>query len=162
MICTPIRIWKAGAAFNGWRNGLLKEFVSSVGLLVGLLVAATCYSSFGEYLAVEGSETNMFTGQCHAFFEGDAQLVEGLHEFRVNLLVPLLTLLAGGVGVVRYGLIVDGRQVDVRPVGLLQGEPVAVGLEAEVEEPFGLALLGRDEAVSTFFSIICIIIFQVI
>lgn len=61
MIDIFIIVLVAWAAFNGWRNGLLKEFVSSVGLLVGLLVAATCYSSFGEYLAVEGSETNMFT-----------------------------------------------------------------------------------------------------
>lgn len=55
------------AAYNGWRAGFLKEVVSAVGFLVGLLVAATCYTSFGEYLAVNGSETNMFTSLM-AFF----------------------------------------------------------------------------------------------
>lgn len=38
-----------------------------VGTLVGLLVAATCYSTFGQYLAVNGSETNMVTSVI-AFF----------------------------------------------------------------------------------------------
>lgn len=49
------------AIYNGWRAGLLKEVISTVGFLVGLLVAATCYSTFGEYLTVEGTETNMVT-----------------------------------------------------------------------------------------------------
>ena len=49
------------ALFSGWRAGFLKEITSSLGILVGLLVAATCYSAFGEYLAVNGSETNMVT-----------------------------------------------------------------------------------------------------
>ena len=59
-----LMIW---AAFNGWRNGFIKEVVSSVGFLAGLLIAATCYSTFGEYLAVTGTETNMFTSVV-AFF----------------------------------------------------------------------------------------------
>lgn len=49
------------AAWRGWKAGFLKEIVSSVGFLVGLFVAATCYSTFGNYLAVDGSETNMVT-----------------------------------------------------------------------------------------------------
>lgn len=49
------------AAWRGWQAGLLKEVVSTVGFLVGLFVAATCYKAFGEYLAVNGSETNMVT-----------------------------------------------------------------------------------------------------
>jgi len=49
------------AAWRGWQAGFLKEVVSTVGFLVGLFVAATCYSSFGEYLAVNGSETNIAT-----------------------------------------------------------------------------------------------------
>jgi len=49
------------AAWRGWQAGFLKEVVSTVGFLVGLFVAATCYSTFGEYLAVDGSETNMVT-----------------------------------------------------------------------------------------------------
>ena len=59
-----LMIW---AAFNGWRNGFIKEVVSSVGFLAGLLIATTCYSTFGEYLAVTGTESNMFTSVV-AFF----------------------------------------------------------------------------------------------
>lgn len=55
------------AAFSGWRAGFVKEVISAVGFLVGLCVAATCYDSFGEYLAVDGSESNMFTSVL-AFF----------------------------------------------------------------------------------------------
>lgn len=47
------------AAVTGWRNGFLKELVSSVGFLIGLVIAAICYSHFGEYLAIVGSETNL-------------------------------------------------------------------------------------------------------
>ncbi len=49
------------ALFSGWRAGFIKEVVSTLGALVGLLVAATCYGAFGKYLAVNGSETNMVT-----------------------------------------------------------------------------------------------------
>lgn len=56
-ICAVL-LW---AFYNGWRQGLLRELVSALGWLVGLLVAATCYSLLGEYLAVEGSESNQFT-----------------------------------------------------------------------------------------------------
>ena len=55
------------AFFNGWKTGFIKEITSTIGTLVGLLIAATCYSVFGEYLAVNGSETNMVTSVI-AFF----------------------------------------------------------------------------------------------
>lgn len=56
-ICAVL-IW---ACYNGWRQGLLCELVSAIGWLVGLLVAATCYSALGEYLTVDGTEANQFT-----------------------------------------------------------------------------------------------------
>lgn len=59
-----VAVW---ALFSGWRNGLLKELSSSLGYLVGLFIAATCYSTFGEYLAVNGTESNMITS-IGAFF----------------------------------------------------------------------------------------------
>ena len=49
------------ALYNGWRQGFLREMVSALGWLVGLLVAATCYSLLGEYLTVDGTEANQFT-----------------------------------------------------------------------------------------------------
>ncbi len=56
-ICVVL-LW---ALYNGWRQGLLRELVSALGWLVGLLVAATCYSFLGEYLTVNGTEANQFT-----------------------------------------------------------------------------------------------------
>lgn len=41
-------IW---AAYKGWRQGFFKELISAIGFIVGLFVAATLYSQFGEYLA---------------------------------------------------------------------------------------------------------------
>lgn len=61
MIDLFIIVLLAWALFSGWRAGLVKELISSVGMLVGLLVAATCYGAFGQYLAVDGSESNQMT-----------------------------------------------------------------------------------------------------
>lgn len=61
MIDIFILILLLWAAFSGWCSGFLKEVVSTVGFLVGLFVAATCYKTFGQYLAVNGSEANMLT-----------------------------------------------------------------------------------------------------
>lgn len=61
MIDLFILIVVVWALFNGWKTGFIKEVTSTIGTLVGLFIAATCYSIFGEYLAVDGSETNMVT-----------------------------------------------------------------------------------------------------
>ena len=43
------------ALFKGWQNGLLKEITSSIGFLVGLLVASLFYSTLGDYLGMDGT-----------------------------------------------------------------------------------------------------------
>ena len=55
------------SAYSGWKQGFLKEVVSAVGFLVGLLIAATCYSTLGEYLTKAGSEFGVMTNVV-AFF----------------------------------------------------------------------------------------------
>lgn len=55
------------SAYSGWKQGFLKEVVSAGGFLVGLLIAATCYSTLGEYLTKAGSEFGMMTNVV-AFF----------------------------------------------------------------------------------------------
>lgn len=67
MIDIFIGVLLAWAAFSGWRAGLIKELFSAAGFLVGLFVAATCYSAFGKYLSVDGTSTNMVTSVI-AFF----------------------------------------------------------------------------------------------
>ncbi len=49
------------AAYSGWRNGFLKEVVSAGGFFVGLLIAATCYSTLGDYLTKAGSQLGVLT-----------------------------------------------------------------------------------------------------
>lgn len=49
------------ALVRGLMNGFIKELASTIGFLLGLFVAATCYQTLGEYLTVDGSEVNMFT-----------------------------------------------------------------------------------------------------
>ena len=49
------------AIYDGWHDGFVKQLASAVGFLLGLFVAATFYSTLGEYLTVDGSQTNMMT-----------------------------------------------------------------------------------------------------
>ena len=55
------------AIYDGWHDGFVKQLASAVGFLLGLFVAATFYSTLGEYLTVDGSQTNMMTSVV-AFF----------------------------------------------------------------------------------------------
>lgn len=55
-----ILILLAWAVFSGWRNGFLREVVSTLGIVSGLIVAGLVYMlPVRDYLAVEGSTTNM-------------------------------------------------------------------------------------------------------
>ena len=87
----------------------------------------------------DGIDSGVAT-QGQALLQGDAQLVEGLFQFRVYLAVAF-GLLCHGVGVVGDALVVDGRHMDVAPrwLGLLL--PVAEGLQTEVKHPLRLAFL---------------------
>ena len=90
------------------------------------------------------------SGQCHALFKGYAELVKGFHQLGVDFFLPFAFFLLGGVGVIGYGLIVDGRQVDMRPVRLFQREPMAISSQTEVQQPIRLFLFLRDESDDIF------------
>jgi len=47
------------AVISGWRNGFLKELVSTGGMLLGLILAALLYSWLKDELAIMGTQTNM-------------------------------------------------------------------------------------------------------
>lgn len=53
-----VLVW---SVYMGWRQGFLKEVISAVGFLVGLLVAATCYSTLGRYLTDNDSDVSTTT-----------------------------------------------------------------------------------------------------
>lgn len=55
------------SAYSGWKQGFLKELASAGGFLAGLLIAATCYSTLGEYLTRAGSGLGVMTNVV-AFF----------------------------------------------------------------------------------------------
>ena len=49
----------AWAVFSGWRNGFLKELFSTMGIIIGLIIAAVLYFYLAsDYLAITGTETN--------------------------------------------------------------------------------------------------------
>ena len=86
-------------------------------------------------------------GQQLPLFQWDAELLVGLQQLRIHLVQALgAVFLALGRGVINDVLVVDGRVVDVRPGGLLHGQPVPVGLEAPFQQPLRLVLLGRNQA----------------
>jgi hypothetical protein len=79
--------------------------------------------------------------QCLLFFQRDAQLVVGVQQLRIDLVETLRTrALFPGCGIIGYGLKIDGRMGDIRPLRLDQGQPVAVGLEPRLQHPFRLLL----------------------
>lgn len=104
-----VLVW---SAWTGWHNGFLKEIVSSVGFFVGLLAAALCYSTLGQYLAVDGSQSNMLTSVV-AFFIlwvmvpmllglGATLLTKALKGMKLGLPNSLLGM---AVAVLKYGVL---------------------------------------------------------
>ena len=83
------------------------------------------------------------TAQGQALLKGNAQLVERF--FQLGVYLPVLWLLGQRVGIVGDGLEVDLRHMHMSPFRHRQREPVAISLQAEVEQPLGLALLLRDQ-----------------
>lgn len=49
------------ALWKGWGNGFLKELVSLLGFIVGLVIACMFYGHLGKYLSADGSSLNIMT-----------------------------------------------------------------------------------------------------
>ena len=80
------------------------------------------------------------SGQLHTFFEGDAEFVEGLHQLRIDFIGTFQILSLCRVSIIGDGLIVDFRQMDMPPRRCSLRHPIAVGLQTEIQKPFGLTL----------------------
>lgn len=102
------------ALYSGWRAGFIKELVSGLGILIGLLVAALCYSAFGKYLLVEGTETNMVTSIIAFFLLWIA--VPIVLGFVANLLTKALkgmalgmpnSILGAGVSLLKFLILIS-------------------------------------------------------
>ena len=85
------------------------------------------------------------TTQAQLLLQGDAQLVKGLLQLGVNLLFVAGSLLAGS-GIVADVLVVDVGHMHMAPCGRFERQPVAIGLQAKLQQPLGLTLQSRDAA----------------
>lgn len=47
------------AVFNGWRSGLIREVLGTLGIIIGLVLAGVAYWLGDDFLAVKGSQVNM-------------------------------------------------------------------------------------------------------
>lgn len=121
-----ILVW---ALFNGWSNGFVKEIVSTIGFLVGLLIAATCYSTLGEYLAVNGTETNMVTSIIAFLLLWI--VVPIVLGFVANLLTKALkgmrlgipnSILGAAVSLVKYGVLMSCVLNVMQALGIMNEE----------------------------------------
>ena len=77
---------------------------------------------------------------------GNAELVVGLEDFRIDVVERLRRLEVGRRGIIVGVLIVDRPVIDARPLRLAHGEPAPIGVEPPFEHPGGLVLLRRNEA----------------
>lgn len=102
------------AILDGWRNGLIKELFNSLGVIAGLLVACGLYAVSGDFLAVNGSDTNMVTSiiaflllclvmpLAFGFIANRlTAMIKGLHLGLPN------SLLGAGVSVIKFVLLIS-------------------------------------------------------
>lgn len=82
--------------------------------------------------------------------ERDAEFVEGVEQLGVDLIETLFELFGLRGGVIADSLEVDGGNVEMRPVGWREGEEIAVSVEAELQQPFGLVFEARYGAYGVF------------
>ena len=83
--------------------------------------------------------------QRKTFLEGNAQLVEGLLQLRINGPVAF-SLFGHRVGIIGDRLIIDGGQCDMPPIGLSHGLPMTESLQAELKHPVGFTFLRGDQS----------------
>ena len=85
---------------------------------------------------------------CHSrqmllLFERDAELVEGLYQFRIHLIHALLQFLLLGCRIVADRLIVDVGYIKVSPGRRGERLPVAIGFQTIFQQPLRLLLERR-------------------
>ena len=85
-------------------------------------------------------------GQHLAFPERNAKLLIGAQQLGIDLVERFRPAVLLWRRIIGGGLVIDRRQVELGPIGLRHLLPGAKRGKAPFEEPFGLVLLGRDEA----------------
>ena len=90
--------------------------------------------------------------QCHLFFQGNTQLIEGFYQLRVYLVHTLrsIFLLRQRIGIVGNSLIIYLRNTEMCPCRHLHRQPVTICFQTELQQPFRLVLLRRDQPYNIF------------
>lgn len=120
----------AWSIFSGWRNGLIREILSTGGLLVGLLGASMVYTYFGQFLAVATGSKVSVALNIVAFFLLwiIIPLVLGfvatlLTKFVRKLHLGLPNAVGGAaVAFVKYGILLSCLLSAMHSLGLLNEE----------------------------------------
>ena len=134
---TQVLLHQFGVVLDGFAHGAEDD----AGFLQHILVGG------GDGDTVQHG-VNRHAGHPFLLVQGDAELVESLHQLRVHLVQALgaVPLLDRG-GVVVDVLKVDGVVVNVGPgrLFLVQPEPMPEGPKPPLQHPLGLVLLGGNE-----------------
>lgn len=126
IIIVIVLLW---GAWRGWRSGFIKEVFSTVGFVVGLVLAATFYSVLGEQFAPAlGSGSKASFAACVLAFILIWVVVPILFGLVANVLTktvkalhvgPLNSLLGMVVGVVKYFVLLSVVFSAMSYVGIL-------------------------------------------
>ena len=121
----------------------------------GVGEAAEDDSLFGELGAEGGGDGDAVkdgidgdAGEHFLFVQRNAELGVSLEQFGIDFVEAVQLLLRRGV--IAGRLIVDWIVVQVRPVRLAHGEPMAVGFKPPLEQPIRFILFMGDEADGLF------------
>lgn len=155
-----ILVVTAWSLFSGWRNGLLKELVSTVGFLVGLLVAVAFYSAFGRYLSVDGTEANAVTSLLAFFILWVAvPIVLGAvanmltKALKAVCLGTINSILGAVVSFIKFFILLGCILTAMSALGILNAErteesllyrPIQANFSAFVKNAFGITLSSDD------------------
>lgn len=132
---------------TGWSAGFVKQLISMVGFIVGLLIAATCYATLGEYLmpfmGVSITATNVIAflllWVIVPIFLGFVanRITEILHS---NIILSLPNrLLGAGVGILKFALLLSCIFNVADMIGLVSDERRAeVRLYAPITSVLGI------------------------
>ena len=90
--------------------------------------------------------------QRHLFFQGDAQLIEGFYQLWVYFIHALrrVFLLRQRISIVGNSLIIYLRNTEMCPCRHLHRQPVTICFQTELQQPFRLVLLRRDQPYNIF------------
>ncbi len=90
--------------------------------------------------------------QRHLFFQGDTQLIEGFYQLWVYFIHALrrVFLLRQRISIVGNSLIIYLRNTEMCPCRHLHRQPVTICFQTELQQPFRLVLLRRDQPYNIF------------